>query len=308
MEDFGTNNAFRLLQRYRDQSPVFDDDIQGTAAVCLAGIYSSLRLTGQQLRDQRILFLGAGEAGIGIGELTASALVAQGMPIEEARQRCWFVDSRGLVVKSRKDLAHHKVNFAHDHPEIRTFIEAVHTLKPTAIVGVFAQAGLFDQEVLEAMARYNERPIVFALSNPTSKAECTAHEAYQWTKGRAIYASGSPFEPVTLNGQTYRPGQGNNAYIFPGVGLGVLACGASRVTDEMFAAAAASLAEVVSEDDLHQGLIYPPLSKIRAVSLRIAVAVAKVAYERGLAIIPRPADLEAFLSSQMYNPEYVNYA
>lgn len=308
LEDFGTHNAFRLLQRYRDTGPVFDDDIQGTAAVCLAGLYSGLRMTGQALKDQRILFLGAGEAGIGIGELTASALAAQGMPIEEARKRCWFVDSRGLVVKSRHDLTAHKLNFAHDHAELRTFVEAVHALKPTAIVGVSAQAGLFTREVLEAMAAYNKRPMVFALSNPTSKAECTAKEAYQWTEGRAIYASGSPFEPVTLNGQTYRPGQGNNAYIFPGVGMGALACGATRITDEMFAAAAASLAELVTEDDLHQGLIYPPLSKIRAVSVRIAVAVARVAYDRDLASLPEPADLDSYIRGQMYEPDYGDYA
>jgi len=308
LEDFGTHNAFRLLHRYRDQSPVFDDDIQGTAAVCLAGIYSALRITGQHLQEQRILFLGAGEAGIGIGELTASALVAQGMPVAEARKHCWFVDSRGLVVKSRHDLSDHKLPFAHDHAEIRTFIEAVHALKPTAIVGVSAQAGMFTREVLEAMALYNQRPMVFALSNPTSKAECTAREAYTWTDGRAIYASGSPFEPVTINGQSYRPGQGNNAYIFPGVGLGVLACGATCVTDEMFAAAAASLADAVSEDDLKQGLIYPPLSKIRDVSHRIAAAVASVAYARGLATIHQPADLEQYIRKLMYVPDYTNFA
>ncbi len=308
LEDFGTRNAFRLLQRYREQGPVFDDDIQGTAAVCLAGLYSALRITRQSLQDQRILFLGAGEAGIGIGELTASALAAQGMPIEEARRRCWFVDSRGLVVKSRTDLTHHKLPFAHDHAPLHTLLEAVHALKPTAIVGVSAQAGLFTRDVLEAMAKYNDRPMVFALSNPTSKAECTAREAYQWTNGRAIYASGSPFEPVTLNGQTYRPGQGNNAYIFPGVGLGALLTGATRITDEMFAAAASSLSEMVSEDDLHQGLIYPPLSKIRSVSARIAVAVARVAYARGLATIPEPAELESFVTGQMYEPDYQLYA
>jgi malate dehydrogenase (oxaloacetate-decarboxylating)(NADP+) len=308
LEDFGTSNAFPLLQRYRDKAPVFDDDIQGTAAACLAGIYSALRITGGRLQDQRIPFLGAGEAGIGIGDLTVSAMAGQGMPVGEARRHCWFVDSRGLVVKSRTDLTSYKLHFAHDHAPLHTFIEAVHDLKPTAIVGVSAKPGLFTREVLEAMARYNERPIVFALSNPTSKSECTAREAYQWTNGRAVFASGSPFEPVTWNGQTFRPGQGNNAYIFPGVGLGALACGATRITDEMFAAAAAGLAELVSEDDLRQGLIYPPLSKIRAVSSHIAKAVAKVAYARGLASIAEPGDLEGFIRSQMYQPDYVSYA
>ncbi len=308
LEDFGTSNAFRLLHRYRKDGCVFDDDIQGTAAVTLAGLYSALKLSGKNLKDQRVLFLGAGEAGIGIGELTASALVAQGMSPDEARKCCWFVDSRGLVVKSRQDLTDHKKPFAHDHAGVRTFLEAVHALKPTAIVGVSAQAGMFTREVLEAMALYNERPIVFALSNPTSKAECTAREAYQWTKGRAIYASGSPFEPVSIDGQTFRPGQGNNAYIFPGVGLGVIASGSTRVTDEMFAAAAATLADEVSKDDLVQGLIFPPLSKIKDVSAKIAVAVARMAYDLNLATVPRPADLDAFIRSQMYDPTYTNYA
>lgn len=308
LEDFGTGNAFRLLHRYREKACVFDDDIQGTAAVALAGLYSALRITGNRLEDQRLLFLGAGEAGVGIGELTASALATQGLTLEAARQRCWFVDSRGLVVRSRRDLTDHKRPFAHEHPEVRDFLGAVHALKPTAIIGVSAQAGLFTREVLEAMARYNQRPIVFALSNPTSKAECTAREAYTWTEGRAIYASGSPFEPVTLSGQTFRPGQGNNAYIFPGVGLGVVAVGATRVTDEMFAAAAATLAAEVSEADLKQGLIYPPLHRIRSVSARIAAEVARVAWRRGLATAHEPADLEAFIRAQMYDPTYALYA
>ncbi len=287
---------------------MFDDDIQGTASVCLAGLYSALRITGQALRDQRVLFLGAGEAGIGIGELTATALVAQGLPLAEARQRCWFVDSRGLVVKSRNDLTPHKMPFAHDHAPLRSLIETIHALKPTALVGVSAQAGMFTREVLEAMAQYNQRPMIFALSNPTSKAECTAREAYQWTGGRAIFASGSPFEPVTLNGVTHRPGQGNNAYIFPGVGMGALACGASRITDEMFAASAQTLSGLVSDEDLKQGLIYPPLSKIRNVSAHIAVAVARVAFARGLATLPEPADLEEYVRGQMYDPNYTLYA
>lgn len=308
LEDFGTGNAFRLLHRYRDQACVFDDDIQGTAAVTLAGLYSALRVTGAKLEEQRLLFLGAGEAGIGIGELTASALAAQGMPLAEARMRCWFVDSRGLVVKSRHDLTEHKRPFAHEHAEIRDFLEAVHALKPTAIIGVSAKAGLFTREVLEAMAKYNPRPIVFALSNPTSKAECTAREAYTWTQGRAIYASGSPFEPVTLNGQTFRPGQGNNAYIFPGVGLGAIAVGAARVTDEMFAAAARTLADEVSDGDLQQGLIFPPLGRIRDVSAKIAIEVARVAFRRNLTSMAEPVDLAGFIRGQMYDPTYGSYA
>jgi malate dehydrogenase (oxaloacetate-decarboxylating)(NADP+) len=307
-EDFGTNNAFRLLDRYRNTSCVFNDDIQGTAAVALAGLYSALRITGGALKDQRLLFLGAGEAGIGIGELTTAALVAEGMAPDDARKRCWFVDSRGLVVKSRTDLNDHKKPFAHDHAPIASFKEAVLALKPTAIIGVSAQPGMFTPEVLQAMAAANPRPIVFALSNPTSKAECTAREAYHWTQGRAIFASGSPFEPVTIEGKTYVPGQGNNAYIFPGVGLGVLASGSKLVTDEMFAAAARVLAEMVTDEDLNHGLIYPRLRNVRDVSRRIAAAVAQIAYKAGLATIPQPTDLAAAIKAQMYEPEYAPYA
>lgn len=307
-EDFGTHNAFRLLEHYRDRCCSFNDDIEGTASVALAGLYSALRITGASLADQRILFLGAGEAGIGIGSLVTAALVAQGLPVEEARSRCWFFDSRGLVVHKRHDLSEHKRAFAHHRAPETDFLEAIRKLKPTAIIGVAAQPGRFDRAVLEAMAEINKQPIVFALSNPTSKAECTAREAYQWTGGRAIYASGSPFDPVTIEGRTYRPGQGNNAYIFPGVGLAVVACGLKRVTEEMFAAAAHALAERVDEANLAEGLVYPPLSSIRAVSAHIAAAVAEVAYKRGLARLARPADLAAHLKAAMYDPVYPVYA
>lgn len=306
-EDFGTSNAFRLLGQYKDSCCSFNDDIQGTASVSLAGLYSALRITGGKLADQTVLFLGAGEAGLGIGELIVSALVAQGVKEKDARKRCWFVDSRGLVVKSRKDLTAHKQPFAHTHDAIPDFCSAVEALRPTAIIGVAAQPGAFNRAILEAMGRINERPIVFALSNPTSKAECTALDAYKWTDGRAIFASGSPFDPVTLNGKTHCPGQGNNAYIFPGVGLGVTSCGVSRVTQEMFAAAAKALAEQVSEQNLAEGLVYPPLKRIREVSLAIAVAVAEIGYKQGLATLERPADLTEFIRTKMYDPIYRPY-
>ena len=218
-EDFANHNAFRLLKKYRDRVCTFNDDIQGTAAVALAGIFSALRVTGGKFTDQKLLFLGAGEAATGICDLVASAMMAQGLTESAARQRCWAVDSRGLVVKSRTDLAAHKLPYAHEHAPVGDFLTAIKTLKPTAIVGVAAVGGAFTQEVLDEMARINERPIVFALSNPTSKAECNAEEAYRWTKGRALFACGSPFDPVKYEGKTYVPRQGNNSYIFPGVGL-----------------------------------------------------------------------------------------
>ena len=306
-EDFATHNALRLLKKYRDQVCTFNDDIQGTGAVGLAGLYSALQITGGKLRDQKILFLGAGEAGIGIGDKISSAMVADGLSDKEARNRCWFVDSKGLVVKSRSNLAGHKLPYAHDYEYLSDFLSAVKSLSPTVIIGVSGQPKTFTRAVLEAMASCNERPIVFAMSNPTSKAECTAEEAYTWTGGRAIFSSGSPFAPVTLDGKTYVPGQGNNAYIFPGVGLGTIACEASFVTDEMFFVAAKALANEVSEGDLEQGRIYPPLTKIREVSAIIATAVAEVAYKQGIARKPKPDDLHAFIKSQMYEPKYQRY-
>ncbi len=307
-EDFANHNAFRLLRKYRNEICTFNDDIQGTAAVALAGVLSALRISGGKLAEQRVLFLGAGEAATGIADLTSAAMMAEGLSEAEARRHCWLVDSQGLVVKSRTGLVEHKLHYAHDHPPVRDFITAIRDLKPTAIIGVAAVGGTFTQEVVEEMTRLNAHPIIFALSNPTSKAECTAEQAYMWSGGRAIYASGSPFAPVKYNGRTYVSGQGNNSYIFPGVGLGVIAVGSKRVTDEMFMAAARSLALQVSDADLETGCVYPPLAKVRAVSARIAVAVAEVAYAQGHATLARPADLLDYVKSQMYDPTYPVYA
>jgi malate dehydrogenase (oxaloacetate-decarboxylating)(NADP+) len=307
-EDFANTNAFRLLNKYRDRVCTFNDDIQGTAAVALAGLYSALRITGGTLREQRVLCLGAGEAATGICDLVVAAAMEEGASESEARRVCWLFDSRGLVVASRKELAEHKLAYAHDHPPLADFVAAVETLAPTAIIGVAAVGGTFTQRVLEAMARVNKRPVVFALSNPTSKAECTAEQAYRWTGGRAIFASGSPFNPVTLNGQSFVSRQGNNSYIFPGVGLGVIASRARRVTDEMFLAAARTLARETTESDLDQGSLYPPLARIREVSARIATAVADVAYLRRLTSRRRPRNVLTDVRSQMYDPRYPRYA
>jgi malate dehydrogenase (oxaloacetate-decarboxylating)(NADP+) len=307
-EDFANINAFRLLDAWRDRVCCFNDDIQGTAAVTLAGIYSALRLTRKTLREQKILFLGAGEAGVGIGDLIVSAMVDEGATLQEARERCWFVDSHGLVVKGRSGLADHKLRFAHAHAEIPGLLAAIEALKPTALIGVSTIARSFDKAVLETMARLNERPIVFALSNPTSKAECSAEEAWGFTGGRAIYASGSPFPACQVNGRTMVPGQGNNSYIFPGVGLGVVATQARRVPDRMFAAAARSLASQVEPADLEMGRIYPSLKRIREVSAHIAAAVADVAFQDGLAGVPRPASTLELVKSHQWEPRYRRYA
>jgi malate dehydrogenase (oxaloacetate-decarboxylating)(NADP+) len=306
-EDFGNANAFRLLHRYRDRVCTFNDDIQGTAGVTLAGLLSSERLTGIPLAQQKILFLGAGEAGIGIGDLIVEALKLQGVAEADARRQCWFVDSKGLVVKSRTDLVEHKQRFAHEHPFVGTLLEAVETLRPTALVGVSGMPQTFTEEVVRTMAWHNARPVIFALSNPTSKAECTAEQAYGWTAGRAVFASGSPFAPVTLDGVTHTPGQGNNSYIFPGVGLGVIASESTRVTDEMFYVAARTLAGLVTEQDLALGRIYPDLNRIREVSAAIGTAVAAVAFDRGLTRQLRPADLRAHVEATMFEPGYPEY-
>jgi malate dehydrogenase (oxaloacetate-decarboxylating)(NADP+) len=306
-EDFANHNAFRLLQKYRNRICTFNDDIQGTAAVVLAGLYSALRIKGGTLAEQRLLFLGAGEAATGIADLTVAAMVAQGLPVEEARKRCWLFDSKGLVVASRTDLVEHKLHYAHQCGRIANFASAVRELKPTAIIGVAAIAGSFTQEVVEEMGRINTRPIIFALSNPTSKTECTPHQAYEWTGGRALYASGSPFDPVTLGGRTFVSRQGNNSYIFPGVGLAAISVRAQRITDDMFLAAARALADQVTTEDLEQGSLYPPLASVRNVSAHLAADVARVAFKSGLAGIAEPDDLLAYMRSQMYDPHYKEY-
>lgn len=303
-EDFANHNAFRLLEKYRDRLCSFNDDIQGTAAVALAGLFSALRITGAPLSEQTILFLGAGEAATGIADLMVSAMIAQGLTREQALRRCWLVDSQGLVVKSRAKLAEHKLTYAHEHPPIGDFLSAIKTLKPTAIIGVSAVGGTFTREVLEAMAKLNAQPIVFALSNPTSQAECTAEEAYRHTGGRALFACGSPFDPVDFNGKTYVPRQGNNSYIFPGIGLGAIASGAKSITDEMFMASAHTLAQLVTESDLEQGSLYPALPRIREVSAAIGNAIADIAYRRGLSGKARPTDVMQDVQSHMFDPHY----
>ncbi len=306
-EDFATENAITLLDRYRDRVCTFNDDIQGTAAVTLAGLHSAVRLTGSPLREQRLLFFGAGAAAIGIANLIVLGMMEEGLSAETARQRIAFVDSRGLVTSRRTDLQPHKLPYAHDLPLIPDLLTVVQTFKATALIGVSATPHTFTEPILRTMADLNQRPIVFALSNPTSRAECTAEEAYRWTDGRAIYASGSPFPPVQLNGQHFVPRQGNNAYIFPGLGLGVVLTRARRVTETMFAAAARRLASLVTEEDLARGSIFPPIERIWHVSGEIAVAVAEVAYREGLATVPRPADLPAFVRAHRYDPAYPTY-
>lgn len=308
-EDFGNTNAFRLLHNYQKRICSFNDDIQGTAAVALAGLISALRLTGQALTDQKLLFLGAGEAGTGIADLFVTAAVAAGMTESAARERCWFVDSQGLVVRERSaKLAHHKLPYAHEHPPVTTLAEALESLCPTALIGVSGTPATFTNEIIARMAAINPRPVIFALSNPTSMAECTAEAAYQASGGRAVFASGSPFPAVEYEGQTFVPGQGNNVYIFPGVGLGALVVEAAEVSEQMFLVAARTLADLVTADDLALGRIYPSLTRIREVSVKIATAVAKEAIEAGLAGVALAADqVEETVAQSLFHPVYHSY-
>tara|TARA_B100000953_G_scaffold109064_1_gene89612 strand:- start:1615 stop:3264 length:1650 start_codon:yes stop_codon:yes gene_type:complete len=306
-EDFGNRNASRLLEKYKNDYRMFNDDIQGTAAVALAGLLSSQRITKKKLAEEKILFYGAGTAGIGIANLYTSALVEKGYSEGAARKRCWFIDSKGLVTKGRKNLSNDKIPFAHDHDVREDLCEIIESIRPTALIGISGQGHAFSRDVLELMAEINDRPIVFALSNPTSVSECTAQQAYKWTKGRCLFASGSPFGPVELEGKTFIPGQGNNAYIFPGVGLGIVLSRSKIISDDLFLSAAHTLSSLVSDEELSNGQLYPSLSDIRSVSKTIAISIAKKVIASGLTNIALPKNLEKYLDSIIYNPEYRDY-
>ncbi|XP_029959244.1 NADP-dependent malic enzyme [Salarias fasciatus] len=305
-EDFANVNAFRLLSKYRNQYCTFNDDIQGTAAVAVAGLLAALRLTKSRMSDHTIVFQGAGEAAMGIAELITMVMEKEGLPKEQGLKKIWMVDSKGLIVKGRDHLTHEKERFAHEHAQMKKLEDVVRELKPTAIIGVAAVAGAFTEQIIRDMASFNERPIIFALSNPTSKAECTAEQCYTLTEGRGIFASGSPFDPVTLpDGRTFYPGQGNNAYIFPGVGLGVIACSLRHITEEIFLTSAEALADLVTEKDLAEGRLYPPLSSIRDVSLKLAAKIMEYAYKHNMATLrPEPSDKEAHVRALAYSTDY----
>ena len=304
-EDFGNANAFRVLDRWKDNALCFNDDIQGTACVAVTGFFSAMRVLGAKLADQRVLFLGAGEAATGIANLIAQAISDEtGETIEEARKRCFLYDSKGLVVASRTDLSHHKQEFAHEAEFTKTFEESIEQLRPTAIVGVAAQPNAFNEAVIRRMSELNERPISFALSNPTSKAECSAEMAYRFSNGKALFASGSPFAPVDIDGQHFVPRQGNNAYVFPALGRGATFARSKTMPVGMFLAASRKLAEMVSEEDLANGSLYPSLMDIRPISEEISVAVAEYAYANGLAQNEKPEDLDAAVKASMWTPKY----
>jgi malate dehydrogenase (oxaloacetate-decarboxylating)(NADP+) len=303
-EDFANFNAVPILERFRNKVCTYNDDIQGTAAVALAGMLGALRISGQKLTEQRFLFLGGGSAATGIAELISEAMALEGMDIATARSRNALFDIKGLIVRSRTDLAEFQKPFARDHAPISVFADAVKALRPTGIIGVSTVPKLFNQQVIEAMAEINERPIIFPYSNPTSRSECTAEEAYRWSQGRAIFASGSPFPPVEIAGKTFVPGQGNNVYIFPAMGMAIFATEAKRVTEEMFIVAARAVAEQVTDQSLSTGLIYPPQSQILKASLHVATRVAEYIFDNNLARVSRPTDIGALIRARAYRPVY----
>lgn len=303
-EDFANHNAGEILERYRNRIASFNDDIQGTAATGVAGVIAALRFTNRKLSDQTYLFFGAGSAGIGIADLLSTAMLKDGLTIEEARKRCWLVDSKGLVESSRTDLSDSKKKFAHDFTSIDNLLDAARELKATALIGTSTIPKSFTQDVIEQMAANTERPIIFPYSNPTSKSECSAEEAYTWTNGKVIFASGSPFPPCTVNGKTFVPGQGNNVYIFPAVGLAILAAKPTTIPDKAFSRAARTLAKMVSQEQFDKGLIYPPMADIRESSIVVAIAVTEYFFEAGLATVPKPDDVAEYVRSISWKAEY----
>jgi malate dehydrogenase (oxaloacetate-decarboxylating)(NADP+) len=303
-EDWTGTDAVHLLQRYRDKYCVYNDDVQGTAGITLTGMINAAKLKGTKLKDEKYLFLGAGSAGIGLADLLCSALVGQGMKLKDAQARVYMFDINGLLESSRKDLVDFQQPYAHEHAPTRDFVAAIESIKPTTIIGVSTIGGAFTQKVIEAMSRINERPVVLALSNPTEHAECTPEQAYTWSKGKAIYAAGVQFAPVRYNGQTFLPGQANNFYIFPAVGMAIFATQAKRVTDEMFIEAGQAVADQVSADLLQQGLLYPLQANVLETEIQTAARVAKLVFDSGLARVERPADMVAFIREHVYTPQY----
>src|ERR1700676_5104615 len=303
-EDWTGTDAVHLLQRYRDKYCVYNDDVQGTAGITLAGVINAAKLKGTKLKEEKYLFLGAGSAGIGLANLLCSALVAQGMTLKEAQSRVYMFDINGLLESTRKDLVDFQKPYAHQHPPTRDFVAAIESIKPTTIIGVSTIGGAFNQKVVESMAKINDRPVILALSNPTEHAECTPEQAYTWSKGKAIYAAGVQFAPVRYNGQTFLPGQANNFYMFPAVGMAIFVTQAKRVTDEMFIEAGQAVADQVPSDLLKQGLLYPLQSNILETEIQTAARVAKLVFDAGLARVERPADMVAFIREHVYKPEY----
>jgi malate dehydrogenase (oxaloacetate-decarboxylating)(NADP+) len=303
-EDWTGSDAYHLLQRYRDKYCVYNDDIQGTAGIALAGMINAAKLKGTRLTEEKYLFLGAGSAAVGLANLICSAMVREGMTIKQAESNVYMFDVNGLLESGRRDLFDFQQRYTHQHNPTRDFTAAIESIKPTTIIGVSTVGGLFTREVIEAMSRINPRPVIFALSNPTDRAECTPEEAYTWSNGRAIYAAGVQFPAVDFKGQTFLPGQANNFYIFPAIGMALFATEASRVTDEMFIEAAQAIADQVTPELLKQGQLFPLQSKILETEIQTAARVARLIFDSGLARVERPGDMVEFIRKLVYKPVY----
>jgi malate dehydrogenase (oxaloacetate-decarboxylating)(NADP+) len=303
-EDWKGMDAIRVLKRYSDKVLCYNDDIQGTASVSLAGLTTALQIIDKPLIEQRILFLGAGSAGIGIANLIAGAMQQKGLSLDAARGRISMFDIEGLLVASRTDLSPDQKVYARNAAPTRDLVEAVENLKPTVLIGVSTKGGAFTQKVVEAMSRLNDRPIIFALSNPTNKAECSAEEAYRWSNGKALFAAGVQFPDVTLNGQTLRPGQANNFYIYPAVGLATYVARPRRITDACFIVAAQASADQVGPDLRAKGMLFPSQANILETEVTTATRVAEFMFEQGLAQVERPRDIRGWIEGQLYKPQY----
>jgi malate dehydrogenase (oxaloacetate-decarboxylating)(NADP+) len=303
-EDWKGTDALRMLERYRDRVLCYNDDIQGTAAIALAGIAAGLNQTGGKLADQRFLFLGAGSAGCGIARLITAELQSKGLSAEEARKRIRLFDINGLIESSRSDLTEAQKLWARDEKPTENFLEVLENFKPTVLIGVSTKGGAFTKEVVEAMSRLNERPIIFALSNPTRKAECTAEQAYTWSNGRALFAAGVQFPEFQLNGERHRPGQANNFYIYPAIGLATFACRPTRLTDECFIVAAHATADQVGPSLQARGMLFPSQDNILETEVTTAARIAEHMFDVGLAQVPRPHDIRAWIESLLYHPTY----
>uniref|UniRef100_A0A914BZX6 Malic enzyme n=1 Tax=Acrobeloides nanus TaxID=290746 RepID=A0A914BZX6_9BILA len=304
-EDFGNRDAYRLLDRYKNNYCMFNDDIQGTAAVVVAGLLAASRITKKKLSDEKFVFLGAGGAATGIAEMIIRQMESEGLSTADAYARIYLVDIDGLITKNRRNLDPRHEPFAKDAKDTKDLLEVVKMVKPGALIGASTVRGAFTNEIIKYMSEINPRPIIFALSNPTSKAECTAEDAYTITRGRVLFASGSPFKNIEIDGKLYKPGQGNNAYIFPGVALGAILFKLKHIQDKIFLLAARTVAESVSEENFKYGRIYPRLKEIREISIKIAMRVAEESYKDGSATLyPEPEDKEMWIRSQMYSVEY----
>lgn len=301
-EDWTGVDAIQLLDRYRDKVSCYNDDIQGTASIALAGLINAVKIKKSKLSEEKILFLGAGSAGIGIANLIVSEMTGEGLSEDKARKQIALYDIKGWISKDRNDLFPFQKPFAHDLAKVKDFAEAVQKWKPTAIIGVSTVGGAFNRRVIEALSAFNKRPIIFALSNPTQHAECTAEDAYHWSKGKALFAAGVQFQPVHINNRVFFPGQANNFYIFPAIGMAVFATEAKRVTDSMFIEAAKAVASEVSDQQLDKGLLYPPQEHILDTEVRVAARVAKEIFSLKLARVKKPPHLEKWIRSKVYQP------